>query len=527
MTFPIRSPLTIALALFIGSFFPHSMPLFAQQPESFSGSRLLMKFRPSSLDADNLPDLRKISQALEESLLEIEMKEMRPLSRLGFRGPCVLEFQNELNVDGAVKAFIQSGLFEYVEPDYTGQGSGRMVPLLQIPNDTYFGRQYGLYNDGTFGWSTSVAGADISMEEAWEITQGDQSVTIAILDSGLKLDHPEFAGRIWQNSNEVENGLDSDANGFSDDMLGWDFVNNDNNPTDDHGHGTNVTGIMGATGNNGIGYAGVDWSCRIMPLKIINSENYGYYSWWSEAIYYAVDQGVDAINMSLGGYSYSSTLHQAIQYAYTNNVAVVASMMNNNDAVPLYPAAFLETIAVGATDAEDNRVNPFFWSETSGSSFGEHIDLVAPGNYIFGLSAFSDTDYDSYWGGTSQAAPLVTGVIALMKGMSPELNVEQIREILQNTSEDEVGNPSEDTIGFDIYYGHGRLNCQNALTAIASIAGCTYSSALNYNAEASTDDGTCLFEVCNNDCPFDVNEDGSVGASDLLDFLVVFGQSCL
>ena len=111
--------------------------------------------------------------------------------------------------------------------------------------------------------------------------------------------------------------------------------------------------------------------------------------------------------------------------------------------------------------------------------------------------------------------------------MSPELNVEQIREILQNTSEDEVGNPSEDTIGFDIYYGHGRLNCQDALTAIASIAGCTYSSALNYNAEASTDDGTCLFEVCNNDCPFDVNEDGSVGASDLLDFLVVFGQSCL
>ena len=112
--------------------------------------------------------------------------------------------------------------------------------------------------------------------------------------------------------------------------------------------------------------------------------------------------------MSLGGYSYSSTLHQATQYAYTNNVSVVASMGNNNDAVPLYPAAFIETIAVGATDAEDKRVNPFFWSATSGSSFGEHIDLVAPGNYIFGLNAFSNTNYNSYWGGTSQAAPLVT-----------------------------------------------------------------------------------------------------------------------
>ena len=114
-----------------------------------------------------------------------------------------------------------------------------------------------------------------------------------------------------------------------------------------------------------------------------------------------------------------------------------------------------------------------------------------------------------------------------MKGMSPELNVDEIREILHDTSEDEVGNPSEDTIGFDMYYGHGRLNCQNALTAIANAAGCTYSNALNYNAEASTDNGTCMFEVCNNDCQFDVDEDGSIGASDLLQFLGVFGQPCL
>src|SRR5690606_33902002 len=114
-------------------------------------------------------------------------------------------------------------------------------------------------------------GADVKMREAWEITTGSSEISIAIMDTGIRMNHPEFAGRILENPNEVINGIDDDGNGLIDDLYGWDFVNNDNTPTDDHGHGTNVTGITVANGNNGIGYAGVDWNCKLLPLKVLNS----------------------------------------------------------------------------------------------------------------------------------------------------------------------------------------------------------------------------------------------------------------
>ena len=119
---------------------------------------------------------------------------------------------------------------------------------------------------------------------------------------GIKFDHPELSGRIWYNYDEIPgNGIDDDNNTFIDDTKGWDFVNSDNDPTDDYGHGTNVTGIIGSNGNNSIGYAGVDWHCKLMIMKGINSSNWGYYSWWIGGINYIVGKGVNVINMSVGG----------------------------------------------------------------------------------------------------------------------------------------------------------------------------------------------------------------------------------
>jgi subtilisin family serine protease len=140
-------------------------------------------------------------------------------------------------------------------------------------------------------------------------------------------------------------------------------------------------------------------------------------------------------------------------------------MMNFDNSAVYYPVGFPTTIAVGSTDANDQRSSPFFWSATSGSSYGNHIDIVAPGNFIYGLSHQSNSNYNAYWGGTSQAAPLVSGVCALLLAQNPSLTPTAIRTILRNSAEDQVGDPNEDVPGFDIYHGYGRLNAYQALLA--------------------------------------------------------------
>ena len=387
----------------------------------------------------------------------------------------LVRFKNDIDINEIIKKYTKTNLFEYVEPNFIGKGSGQSSSV--IPNDTYFNRQYALHNDGTFSLSTSTTDADIDMDSAWSIEQGSSSITVAVLDAGLRLGHPEFSGRLWVNADESFTGSDSDGNGYNDDINGWDFANNDNDPTDDHGHGTNITGIIAANGNNGTGYAGVDWNCKIMTCKILDNNNSGFYSWWASALYYATDNGADVINMSVGGSGFSSTLQNAINYAYNNGVVIVACMMNEDNSVTYYPAGFANSIAVGATNPDDTRADPFFWSASSGSNFGNHIDVVAPGNYMYGLDYSSDINYNSYWGGTSQATPLVTGLASLLLAQDATRTPDDIRTLIRNTAEDMVGNPIEDISGFDIYYGYGRINAHEAL----KVAIPSQTDSLNFN----------------------------------------------
>ena len=373
------------------------------------------------------------------------------------RDTYILKLNSSKPIEELIELYKKTGVFEYVEPNYVGYGHG----FQTTPNDNNFNRQWSHYNDGTFSLSNSTTDADIDTDLAWDITQGDPNLIVAILDSGAKLDHPEFSGRIWQNTNESQNDTDSDANNYIDDINGWDFVNNDNDPTDDHGHGTNVTGIALASGNNNIGYAGVNWNSKIMICKILDNNNSGYYSWWAEAIYYAVDNGASVINMSVGGNGSSTLLENAINYAYNNNVPVVVSTGNQNSVIQ-YPAKYTNAFAIGSTNSDDTRSVPFFWSTTSGSNYGPELDFVAPGNFIYGLSYSSNTNYNSYWGGTSQAAPHVAGLISLLLSVDSNLTITEIRTILEQSSEDQVGN-SDDTSGWDQYYGHGRINAFQAL----------------------------------------------------------------
>ncbi|MBW6492794.1 MAG: S8 family serine peptidase [Lentimicrobium sp.] len=402
----------------------------------YSNNQLILEF--NSTNQNKINKILEKNKRIKQVNDSLKLKSFEIIGNIEESRTFLFRFKDSINVESAVKLYYKLGLFRYVEPNYIGTGHGYSQT---IPNEPLFYRQWSHLNDGTFSLSPSTVDADIDTDLAWDITQGNPNLIVAVLDSGLKLDHPEFSGRL---------------------VAGFDFVNNDTDPTDDHGHGTNVTGIALASGNNSIGYAGVNWFSKIMPLKILDSNNYGLYSWWASAIYYAVNNGAKVINLSAGGNSPSTLLLDAINYAYNNNVSVVVSTGNQNSTIQ-YPAKYENAIAVGSTNPNDVRSAPFFWNPNSGSNFGPELDFVAPGNYIYGLSHTSNTNFDSFWGGTSQAAPHVAGVISLMLSVNADLTVTQIRQILQETSEDMVGDIF-DVSGWDPYYGYGRINAYNALS---------------------------------------------------------------
>lgn len=451
-----------AILLFTGA------GIYAQQELPPQTDQVIIRFKGDFKLNESSKSLLKTGAREVDNIISshgvLSMRTLNVGEKAGYKA-VVLKFSAGTDIKKILKELSYLPDVVYAEPDFIGQGSG--VQGVS-PDDQNYLKQWGLKNDGSFSDFHSKAGADIEMEEGWAIGQGDSSIVVGIIDTGCKLDHPELQNRIWQNYTEIPaNGTDEGINGYIDDTRGWDFANNDNNPSDDYGHGSNVTGIIGANGNNTIGYAGVDWNCKLMILKGLNNANWGYYSWWSDAIHYAVDNGAKVINMSIGGTDVSSALEDAVNYALNKNVTIVACMMNTNSNNVYYPAAYPGVIAVGATNPDDKRSHPFFWSATSGSNYGSHISVVAPGNYIYGLDYLSNTNYGYYWGGTSQATPLVSGLSALLLAQNPAMTPAQIKSVIQTTAEDQVGDPAEDTPGWDQYYGYGRINAHNALLLIS------------------------------------------------------------
>lgn len=426
------------------------------QSNNYAEKEILLKLREIALN----PEL-VIESGLKSETENLEVLGLRKLHPSSDNSPFLIQFSSEhLTVADLIEILKENSLFEYVEPNYISKGHGTQT----TPNDFHYtSRQWSHNNIGSY-WFSATADADIDTDLAWDITQGDTNTVLAIIDSGTKIDHPEFAGRLWINQFETQSGTDSDNNGYVDDFYGYDFVTFDNGVEDEHGHGTNVAGIALATGDNSIGYAGVNWKAKMMVVRALDEENSGFYSWMAESIYYAVDNGADVINMSIGGDNPSNTLLNAVNYAYANDVPLVVSGGNGNTLLQ-YPAAYADVIAVGSTDPEDLRSVPFSWSSTSGSNYGNELDFVAPGSIIYGLSYNSNTNYNTNWNGTSQAAPHVAGTISLLLAIDPSLTVDEINTILIQTSEDQVGDAS-DTPGWDQYYGYGRINAYQALLSI-------------------------------------------------------------
>jgi subtilisin family serine protease len=280
----------------------------------------------------------------------------------------------DMNVSEAVKYYRSNPSVEYAEPNYI------VEKAATVPDDIYFNNLWGLNNIGQTGGTTD---ADIDAPEAWDITKGSSNIIIAVVDSGVAYNHPDFTGNKWINALEQSGspGIDDDGNGYVDDIYGWDFIDNDGYPEDYDSHGTYVAGTIAAKGNNGAGITGVMWSAKIMPIRFLGVSGVGSIANAAEAIIYASDNGARIINASWGGYSYSQTLYNAIEYARAKDVLFIGAAgneSNNNDNNPFYPASFnlANIISVAASDQNDQLA--------SFSNYGVNsVDLVAPGVNIY------------------------------------------------------------------------------------------------------------------------------------------------
>ena len=281
-------------------------------------------------------------------------------------------------------------------------------------------------NFGGNDWARDMVNAP----EVWQGGITGNGIVVAVVDSGVDYTHPDLDANIWQNAGEIpNNGIDDDRNGYIDDIRGWDFVWNDNNPMDGDldGHGTHVAGAIAAERND-FGITGVAYNAKIMPVRVLPEFGYGNFNNFAAGIRYAADNGANVINFSIGGWSPSMEVNEAIQYATNKGVVVVMSAGNDGFYEPDYPARYADRfgIAVGGIDI-NGRMNQFF--NRAGARPLDYV--VAPG-----VDIYSTTPYNTYetYSGTSMAAPHVAGVAALVLNANPNLTPAQVEQILTATA---------------------------------------------------------------------------------------------
>ncbi|MGE5707816.1 MAG: S8 family peptidase [Bacteroidota bacterium] len=330
-----------------------------------------------------------------------------------------------LNLDvvqlkSGTRAITQDANAVYVEPDY----------LYQIsfdPNDVSYGNQYALKN--------------MEAPKAWEITKGSSDVVIAIVDTGVDLDHEDLKDKL---------------------VAGYNAVDPSKTPDDDNSHGTHCAGISAASTNNGVGVAGLAINCKVMPVKVMTAQGSGSTSGIADGITWAVDHGADVISLSLGGPGGGAAMKDAVDYALSKNVTVIAAMGNNGTNQMSYPAAYPGVIAVGASDKND-KIASF-------SQYGNWISVAAPGvdilattpnhdNYLNKTYPNKITKNYSLMSGTSMATPYTSGLAGLVLSQFPNLTPAQVKERLEKTADKVQG-----LTAFNDHYGHGRINAVRALT---------------------------------------------------------------
>ncbi len=419
--------------------------------------------------------------------------------RLGVDRIYHVRVSESADVPAIAERYARDPNIEFANPDWE-------VYYAAVPNDPLHTNHWGHNNTAqmlSYNWSTfahngppvGTVGFDANAQAAWDGSQGygSASVIIAIIDGGVNWAHPDL--RIWQNDDPID-GVDNDGNGKIDDIRGWDFGNNDNDPNDNAsgaGHGTSCAGIAAAMANNSAGPAGIAGGCTIMPLKCANSAGSLLYSYINSAIYYAADNGADVISMSLGSSGQDAANQTACTYAWNAGAVVLAATGNENKTAVSYPAANANVIAVGAasncgdrkrSSSNSSEVNPGVSTDPNGytcdgerwwgSNYGgttqngaTSVDVIAPTilptTDIVGSGGYNSGDYDLYFNGTSCSTPYAAGVCALIISKNPTWTPQQVSDQLRNTAQDIVN--VESVAGWDRYTGYGMVDAAAAVGA--------------------------------------------------------------
>lgn len=401
--------------------------------KDFVDDELLVSFRPGTA--------RSRINEVRESFGAAPIKEFPEIRvhhwRLG-RGSDVLQ---------RVEALSRNPNVEFAEPNY-------IVTLTDFPtpfDDKFRGELWGMHNLGQDG---GTADADIDAPEAWAYTTGSQDVVIGVIDTGIDYNHPDLQGNIWTNPGEIAgNGIDDDGNGFVDDVRGWDFGDDDNDPMDTNGHGTHVAGTIGARGNNGIGVVGVNWNVRLMPIKIIASTGVGNSSDTIDGILYASrfkdSSGNNLVRITNN--SWSTSKSKALQNAIASSGALfVASAGNDGSSAMIFPAGYnnANILSVAATD----RIDGLATFSNFGSTW---VDLGAPGVNV--VSTHLGNGYRGM-SGTSMAAPHVVGVAGLILAENPGLSITDLKARIMNNVDPLPSLAGKTVTG-------GRLNARKAVSS--------------------------------------------------------------
>jgi subtilisin family serine protease len=322
-----------------------------------------------------------------------------------------------------------------------------------IPNDPSYSLQWGL--------------PKVNAPAAWDVEQGNDTVKIGIVDSGVQWTHPDLNANIWNNPNEIPgNNIDDDNNGYVDDIHGWDFagadwqnIQGDNNPTpmgSNNEHGTHVAGIAAGTTNNSIGIASIGFKCKILPVKCSADNDtrapggYGYILTGYQGIVYASMMGADVVNCSWGGTGGSQSEQDIINAATQMGTLVVAAAGNDGTNGFQSPAGYRNVLGVAATNSSDVKA--------SFSNYGEIVDVSAPGTSIY--STIYNNSY-TYLDGTSMASPFTAGLCGLVKSHFPDYTALQVGEQVRMTCTNiDAINP-----GYVGQLGRGRINASTAMAA--------------------------------------------------------------
>lgn len=362
---------------------------------------------------------------------DLALRDM-PINRVKPRG--------NLSLSTLKRRLLSNDDVRYVESDY-------LVTASKLPNDPFFVTQYGLGN---------ITDHDIDAPEAWETKT--KCSKVAVLDTGVDIDHPDLVTNLWKNSKETpDNGKDDDDNGYVDDYYGGDMRDGRGSGVDYNGHGTHVAGIVGAVGNNGLGVSGVCWSGYVMSVRFMNASGSGSTSDAVEGIEYAVKRGAKVINASFGTTSKSSALQDAVDYAQEKGVLIVVAAGNdgkNIDKSPVYPASLTDgnILTVAASTSSDELA--------SFSNYGEKsVDVAAPGQEIF--STYMGDTYKSL-SGTSMAAPYVAGMAGLLRAKNSAATYSDLKTAIRK----KVDKPGafNDKVVYD-----GRANLKRAIDYIVTV----------------------------------------------------------